>query len=429
LKLLTKTSLYYLLISILVYTVSVVIFYFVIQDTLYEEVEKDLWIERRKTEDYIKKNNALPVHRLTESNFRIEPVPEFQVIRRKKPKFNDTLIYNKYRKEKIPYKQINFYTEVQGKNYKVSIRESLVDSEDLIEGITFMFIIILLLLLFFLFFFNQWISKKLWKTFYDSLSRAKSFDLTQPAQLNLLPDKISEFNELNQTLNKMTSRMREDYENLKQFTENASHEIQTPLSVVSNNVELLIQTEDINTNSMELIKEIYQATNKISKLHQALLLLSKIENRQFPEVIKINLHSIIENKLDSFDEMLSFKNITVEKKISGSFSVVMNPVLADILIGNLLNNAIKHNYPGGKIIIEETNDHIVFLNTGEALRTPPDQLFERFRKENQASDSLGLGLSIVKQICDNNNLTIFYSSSNNFHGIHISPKIQDFSNM
>jgi signal transduction histidine kinase len=97
----------------------------------------------------------------------------------------------------------------------------------------------------------------------------------------------------------------------------------------------------------------------------------------------------------------------------------MHPVLADILWTNLFQNAIRHNIENGKIRIELTNKKLVIANTGEDPEVDTDQLFERFRKAEQSSESIGLGLSIIKRIVDQSHLTIMYTYADNWHRIVI----------
>ena len=171
---------------------------------------------------------------------------------------------------------------------------------------------------------------------------------------------------------------------------------------------------------MSWIQDIHESTLRLSRLNHALLLLSKIENGQFHESEPVHVNTLITEKLSSFEELFNLKGITVSLRQSGSLVLKMSAMLADILFTNLLNNAIKHNVREGKIDIRIDDHQFVIENTGEALKGNPEILFERFRKQNQASNSLGLGLAIVKKISDNYKLDIAYTYQSNRHTFRLT---------
>jgi signal transduction histidine kinase len=172
--------------------------------------------------------------------------------------------------------------------------------------------------------------------------------------------------------------------------------------------------------NMRWIQDIHESTMRLSRLNQALLLLTRIENRQYHEKETLNLSQIINTKLGELDEIFTHKGITATHTNNGSFMVDINPALADVLITNLLNNAVKHNLSiNGVVSILSENSQLTFQNTGPALSVPPQELFERFRKQNATSGSLGLGLAIVKTICTVYDLDITYSMTSDLHTIVI----------
>jgi signal transduction histidine kinase len=202
---------------------------------------------------------------------------------------------------------------------------------------------------------------------------------------------------------------------LKEFTENTSHELQTPLAIIKSQIELLIQADNLTEAQYKNLSKSISAINKLSKLNEALGLLAKIENSQFQATESLDLTSLIESKLSNCEHLLEIKSIEVKKKMDSSFKVEMNSLLADILIENLINNSIKHNVQNGKINIEVNTREIKIFNTGIPLSYPTSELFQRFTKSN--SQSLGLGLSIVKEICSQNNIKINYEYEDNWHKV------------
>ncbi|QHT70913.1 HAMP domain-containing histidine kinase [Rhodocytophaga rosea] len=412
-KLLTKTSRIYLLFSLAIYLITGFAFYWIIRSVIYDEVESRLQVERQDFEAFMKDQESW-----SGSCYFVENKIDVLPVRQRAPiteEFKDTLIYNRYEANSDPFRQLTFYTTIGKLDYRVSIRKSLIESYKLIEVITLAMLTFLGLLLGSMFWFQRTLSGNLWRPFYDTLAKIKGFDLTSSKKIELAPEKITEFNELNEVLKKMSDKMQHDYRSLKEFTENASHEIQTPLSLINARVEQLIQSPELTSAQTYWIDEIYQASRRMSRLHQGLLLLAKIENKQFTDVEKLNFTELAISKLIDFEEILTIRQLKTFVVNEGPFIATISPSLADILLSNLLNNAIRHNQPGGQIQIKSTSGQLCVSNTGDKLKTEPERLFERFKKESTSADSLGLGLAIVKQICDNNQLQIQYTYVEGMH--------------
>ncbi len=224
-----------------------------------------------------------------------------------------------------------------------------------------------------------------------------------------MPTRISEFRALNKAIAAMTDKIHRDYTSLKEFTENASHEIQTPLAIIKNKLELLIQDENLAEEQALHIKAVYDAASRLSKLNQVLLLLTKIEHHQFIEKERINLSNLLTNQLDHYQELISARNLELVTDIAPGISIFMNPMLAEILITNLLSNTIKHNIPNGEIRIILSNGTLSIQNPGNPPSQKTEMLFDRFKKGTSNTDSLRLGLFLVKTICETQQLRIHYS--------------------
>ncbi|MBK6834145.1 MAG: hypothetical protein IPG89_07685 [Bacteroidetes bacterium] len=212
----------------------------------------------------------------------------------------------------------------------------------------------------------------------------------------------------------MTEKISNDYEKLKNFTENASHELQTPLAIIKGKTELLMQTQGLTEEQSKLISEIDQTSNRLKKLNQTLLLLSKIENNQFKNEKSIDFSEILKSKLEQIEDLIKIKNIKLNAQIESS-SQNINPVLADILISNLLSNALRYTPENGAISIQLNSKEFLISNNGNPLKFGGDKIFDRFHKEGESSESTGLGLALVKQIAVINKQGINYQYSNNMH--------------
>jgi len=419
-KLLSRTNLYYIFFSVITYLIISGSFYVVVERMIYSEVEERLVVERKDFEQFIRVHGMWEEScYFVEDKISLKPVSDTLATF---SSFKDTLMFNRYNQQLVPFREHSFYSRIDSKPYKVSIRKSLIESNKLLKFITITMLLSLSIGLLLLFLFQRRISKKLWQPFYDTLSKAKSFEVNEGKGLVLQKQDIFEFNELNSELAKMTDKISRDYKNLKEFTENASHEIQTPLAMINSRVESLIQEKDFKRHQMGWIQDIHESTLRLSKLNHALLLLSKIDNGQFYEQESIELGKLIVSKLMAFDEIFNMKDLAVEYHKNSDLTLMMNHTLADILITNLINNAIKHNFNGGKIQVTISDSQFTIRNTGEPLRLDPNSLFERFKKQNQSSSSLGLGLAIVKKICELYNMTVDYSFTGELHSMTITAK-------
>ncbi|HEY5391008.1 MAG TPA: HAMP domain-containing sensor histidine kinase [Hanamia sp.] len=329
--------------------------------------------------------------------------------------YSDTSIYDKLEKESVGYRVIKSYYNHNEKTYLITILKPALEEDELMEGlVSSLFVVIGLLILSFLIV-NWILSKLLWKSFYNTISLLNEYGLEKNKQLVFSPSNIKEFKELNETLIKMTDKIYADFKRQKEFTENASHELQTPLAVIKSKIELLIQSENLKEDEMQQIQTIESAVNKLSSLNKALLLLVKIENRQFNEVEKLSAQIATENILLNFDNLMRDKNILLAKAHADDFSIKINPQLLDILLANLLQNAIRHNFIGGTIKIEIIDHTLSVSNTGEVLKVKSNEMFERFKKDIDKKESLGIGLAIVKSICDIYGIDIEYSYKRNEH--------------
>jgi len=339
---------------------------------------------------------------------------------------SDTLLFVGEEDEGVPFRQIKLSKIIDGKNYVIILRRSLIEKEDLITGIT-----VLLGLVFFLIFLSLNLisylgEKKWWKPFYETLHKLSNFNLAQKEEIIFNHSGIDEFNKLNESLEKLTEKMRSDFNNLKEFSENAAHEMQTPLAIIRSKLDVMIQDASLNENQFNSIRSLYDAVNRLDRLNKSLNLLTKIENQEFTQKENVNITQLITRQLDNLKELIESKSLQIHSDIEESIFIWINPFIADALISNLLVNAIKHNLESGKILIELTREKLTIKNTGKPPQAATEKLFERFKKDNQTSDSPGLGLSIVKKICELNNLKLKYEFKQKFHVVTVesTPKSQ-----
>lgn len=337
-----------------------------------------------------------------------------------RPTLFDTLIYDNVEQEVIPFRALKFQASSRHANYDIIIKKSEIETLDLILSIAISLMVIFGLIGIIMVIVNYFFSKKLWSPFLTVIESIDKLNINNLNKDFTVPEtKITEFKQLNSALTRMIRRITQDFEKIKEFTENAAHEIQTPLSVITTKLESLIQSTDLKEENAQLIYQALENTTRLSKLNKTLLLLTKIGNRQFDNKQPIRFSMVIERHFEDYKELISEKKLQCTFDISKDFVCEMHPALADILISNLLNNSINHNTSGGAISVTLHEDGMDFSNTGEAPDVPLEELFNRFKKGTNQPGHMGLGLSIIKEIVETNDLRITYQYNNTIHRISI----------
>ena len=379
--------------SIIVLLIAGIGYYFLLRFVLLEQLDETLKVEEVEILDYVNKNNSLP-EATTYKDQRIR----FEEVATPAPRHFLTLkLHDDEEDEYELSRQLIFPTQVKGNHYAASVTKSQEETEKLI-GLTLLITLGLLLLLgILIFFYNRFLLKRLWRPFYAILSAIKNFNLNAPSAIKMQKASIDEFNEISESVNIMTEKVVRDYVSLKNFTDHASHELQTPLAVVNSRLDVLIQDPGLSEASHHQIQSIYNAVEKMSKICQSLLLLAKIGNNQFNDKELVNMRQLVENKLKELQEWALVGDLTITTELK-EFSLPINRQLADILISNLVINALNYSNEKKLVMISLEKNSFTISNYGErALDTR--LIFDRFWK-SEYSNGTGLGLAIVKQICD-----------------------------
>ncbi len=409
-----------LIITFSVLFIAGIIYYCTVTYIVNNQLDRNLKEEVEEITDFVNLNQRLPGKldfeddqlTLTKTNEKSNEIafydaPYYKKKHNKKPGHNKT----------ESGRAVKALISLKGDNYLLTVTESKDASEhltQLIIGITLVLTVLLLLILVIT---NRYIFSGLWKPFYTILQQLKAFNIADSASLDLGKTNIDEFQELNEAVTTMSTRVKSDYQNLKTFTENASHEMLTPIAVITSKLDTLIQDERLKAEQFIQITDIYAATNKLSRLNQSLLLLVKIDNDLIHDNATFNLKDIILEKIHQFQELNQNKQIEIIEQLDDK-EITASKYLIEILINNLFNNAIKHNITRGKIYIDLTPNQLVFQNTGETGELKSDEIFERFKK-GKNSDGTGLGLTIAKNICSQYGFKLTYSFESLLHTFKI----------
>ena len=212
------------------------------------------------------------------------------------------------------------------------------------------------------------------------------------------------------------------YDMQKQFVENAAHELQTPLAICMNKLELMSENTDCTERQLSDIASLHQTLSGIVKMNKSLLLLSRIENRQFPETSRICMNKLISGIQENLDEMYEHKHITVTVKSSAQLFTTMNESLATTLLMNLIKNAYIHNCQDGIIRITITAHTLTVANSSNAPRLNASTLFDRYERQSRHKESTGLGLAIVKSIAALYEIQVEYDYDKQLHEFKLTFK-------
>ena len=233
---------------------------------------------------------------------------------------------------------------------------------------------------------------------------------------------VVEFRKLAQTIQKAVDRFEYEYEERKIFIGNASHELQTPLAVCSNRLDMLLDRDDLSEDMAVELMKLRQSLQHLIRLNKTLLLLSRIENNQFPEVSDVNMNALLRDAVGLNDEIYSHKSLSAAVFEDGDFVCSINEQMASVLVGNLVKNAYIHSAPGAGINVKVSGNGFSVANTGDA---PLDEkhLFRRFYQSGgRREGSTGLGLALAYSVCERSGLMLKYEFSENHHIFSVNLK-------
>ncbi|MEZ2444902.1 sensor histidine kinase [Chitinophaga sp. RCC_12] len=341
-----------------------------------------------------------------------DPLPEKKVIVTK-----DNFVAEDLGKKECRITVDSWY-KIGDQQYKISSYNYVIKSEEIFRGMLSTVVWKMLLMIFAVSVTARLLSGKIFSPLRRTMKAIHSFDLKQKNKLQLAETSTTEFKELNVFLTKMTDKAMEDYAAVKEFSENASHELQTPLAVIRSKIELLSET-NIDSVQAALLGDMQNAIEKLSHINRSLILLTKLENQEFKVTESLKFCRVVKDVIATYEDWITMREIAITTNLDKNIPLNIHPALAEMLISNLLSNAIRHNRDGGQIKMVLTHRELSISNTGIPPQIPTCELFQRFKKSNQSNDSIGLGLAIVKQICEVNGYDVDYNYADGWHKIQV----------
>lgn len=400
-KLLTKTSLNFISASVIFFLLGSVAMYFSVRNIIAEDLQNRL-LQQQKDFFYTADQNNLTD---LSSKLVFIQITDKEIIH----SFSDTVLivndsYILYRKLQFSYLKDEQY-------YNVSILKNQSQSDSLIKKIVIMNVGFAMLFFLIMFFVNRHSIKSALSVFYSTIRKLEDFELSKLQTLTLETAEVQEIKKLNEVFEKMATQIYNDFEAQKEYTENVSHELQTPLAIISSKADELMQADNLSKEQMEQLELLLETTNRLSKINQALIFLTKIDNRFYTQGSSFSLNDLIKEKLQIFETAIQDKNLKLELDLLDITQIYMNPYLAETLIINLIKNAIIHNSNGGLLRIHLSNNIFSISNSGSPLSFPEKDIFKRFTRSENSKKNLGIGLSIVQRICELYTFKIAYTYS------------------
>ena len=233
---------------------------------------------------------------------------------------------------------------------------------------------------------------------------------------------IVEFRKLIAAVESAVSRFETQFEERKIFIGNASHELQTPLAVCSNRIEMLLDHADMNEDMAEELVRIHRSLNGLIRLNKTMLLLSKIENGQFPQTNDVNISSLALESIRMYQEIYEHKNLRVDVGQEQEFILKIDEQMASVLVNNLIKNAFAYSSEGGSLTVSFDVHGFTVRNDG-LYPLDKDMVFRRFyQPSGRKEGTTGLGLALVYSVCLNNGLDISYDFRDGEHIFAINLK-------
>lgn len=416
-KLLNRSLVYLSVAFFLIIGIWSAIFYYNLKDEIRDSIDDGIENNRLLILQKVMVDSTLLFqNEFSGNNFKVNQISKEQAFNYR-DEYKDTMMYRLNENDLEPVRILHSAFEHLDNYYQLTIISSLVEEDDLTEDSFWSVLWLFVILITSVILINNLVLKRIWNPFYEILDRLKTYRLDQGEIPKDVETNTKEFIQLQEASNILFRSSRDSYASQKQFTANASHELQTPIAIITNKLELLLESEDLKEKDAKTIDEVISMANRLKKLNQTLLLMVKIENKQFLDNELISINRLALEITSNYQELSNFKNIAFDFQQTDELSVLMNPSLAEILISNLIRNAIFHNINDGKINIKITDHEFQISNNSKVKQLESKTIFNPFEKDQSSKHQagLGLGLAICKSICKSYGFQISYHFNEDLH--------------
>lgn len=355
------------------------------------------------------------------NQYFLTPISDEEALTRPRIMYKDSMLFIIDKNEKEPARIIETVF-VNGMNQKflLHVATPSIDKFDLVEAIFYWIVFLYAILFLTIVAVNMVVFYRSLHPLYVLLKWLDNYKVGKENQPLDNSTDIVEFRKLNEAVIRNTE-LHESYNEMqKQFIGNASHEMQTPVSICLSRVEIMMNDEGLSEHMLGQLSEIQSSLVHLSKLNKSLLLMSRIESGQYSEKGKVRFAPVFEKYIDNLKEVYSYMDVSVDYRVEHDFVVEMNDTLAEMLVTNLMKNAFVHNREGGEIRITLSEDRFAVSNTGTDGPLDSDKVFSRFYQGSKKEGSTGLGLAISYQICKVSGMNISYNFADGMHTFVVS---------
>ncbi|RYZ53992.1 MAG: HAMP domain-containing histidine kinase [Sphingobacteriales bacterium] len=408
-KLLNYTTSYFALILLIVISIWAGVFYYAMLDEIHDSIDDGLDNQKGLIIQKAGRDTSVLSKELAEEGDylvrRIAP----EAGRSFHDRYIDTMMYMQNENDYEPVRLLRTVFVQDGAYYQMDVFTSMVEEDDLITELLYALLWLYLGLVGTILVLNNYLLRRIWQPFYRMLEQLKHFRLEKPVPMATQPTKVDEFRLMQDTVQRLLENNVTSYNSQKEFTENAAHELQTPLAISINKLEALAESETLSEQGAETLTVALDNLERLTRLNKSLLLLSRIENRQYHVTAPVDMVAVCKKVSEDFSDLAAYREVDMDVSAQDNCVQQMNPDLAVIMITNLVKNALVHNSPGGLVLIHVSGQKLEIENTGDAGPLDEKRIFDRFYKEEPSNSSTGLGLPIVRAIADLYQFRVSYS--------------------
>lgn len=397
------------------------LFYYALMGRIREETDDALWDYSELIIQRMLGGERLPqLNEGSNNSYSITPVDSLYASAHPRLEYYDAEVYIPEKEETEPARVMTtLFQDEDGLYYELKVATPTFEKDELLATIFGWMIFLYLVLLVTVIGITILVFHRSMRPLYDLL---KWLDDYRPGGKNRpVPNRtrIEEFRRLNLAAQQAVDRSEALYQQQKQFIGNASHELQTPLAVLSGRLEWLLDHTELTEEQMGEVLQMQRTLKRLSRLNKTLLLLTKIDNHQFPESTTVDIAALVREQQELYCEIFSARDIHWSLSLPETFPVQMNESLASVLVTNLMKNACLHSEPGAEVQVRLENRTLTVSNPG-AAPLDQEQVFKRFYQGAKKEGSNGLGLALVKAVADYYGLPIAYRFLEGRHCFSVS---------
>lgn len=335
--------------------------------------------------------------------------------------FRDEELFMAERVESEPARSLtSIFQTADGKYWQLKVIIPTFEKEDFRQAIVNWMLCLYILMMIVLVSIIIWKYNKHMRPLYKVLHWLEAYQVGRKNPPLDNPTKVEEFIQLNETAQAFVQRSEAVFEQQKVFIGNVSHEMQTPLAISLNRLEMLIDDDALTERQLAELIKTHQTLTHLTRLNKSLLLLFKIDNNQFIEETTVSFRQLVEKYLEDYKEVYTHKHIQVTCQVVSDFTVQMNDMLANMLITNLLKNAFVHNVESGILHIDIQKEFFSIQNSGVSAPLDSVKIFQRFYQQQKNEGNTGLGLAIADAVCKHSSLILEYVYYTGVHEFRIS---------